>query len=102
MQIQHADPQWHQVRIVMWRWDWTINGEHWIFLKHANGLFDHWEYMGKIRGKAQGAQVGDCHWFTADRADEAHKAVRVETVDGPVLLSTPTRGTSCFPKAWCC
>ena len=94
MKIQHANLEWHDVNIVLWRWDFEIEGEHWTFLKHANGLYDrwqtHWYYMNHIQGPGHGAIVGDTQWMmVSERVSPAHAAVRVTTVEGDVSPFEP-------------
>ena len=88
LRIQHVNPEWRDVNIVLWRWDFAIEGERWTFLKHANGLYDrwqtHWYYMDLIKGPGHGAIVGDTQWMMAGQMSPAHAAVRVTTVDGVV------------------
>ena len=73
MKIQHTHPEWHEVRLALVRWDFTIQGNTWTILKHANGYEDewqtHWELTEHIKGPAHGAYVDDLQWLTVERAD---------------------------------
>ena len=86
MKIQHSHPEWHEVRIALMRWDFTIQGNTWTILKHANGYEDewqtHWELTEHIKGPAHGAYVDDLQWLTVERADQEFLDVSVRTVDG--------------------
>ena len=49
MKIQHTHPEWHEVRLALVRWDFTIQGNTWTILKHANGYEDEWQTHWELR-----------------------------------------------------
>ena len=98
MKIQHADPEWNLVRLILWQWEFEANGEKWLILKHANGLFDDWQthyyYMPKISGPGFGANVGNSHWLTLTEADQAHRGLWVDTGESHLCPFDPNAGYS--------
>ena len=36
LRIQHTHPEWHEVKLAMFRWEFTIHGDTWTIYKHAN------------------------------------------------------------------
>ena len=102
MKIQHSNPEWNLVRLILWRWEFDIGGEKWIILKHANGLFDDWQthyyYMNNIQGSGFGANVGDCHWLTLQEVDQAHRGIWVDTGKSHLCPFDPNEGYYMLPE----
>ena len=43
LRIQHVHPEWHQVKLAMFRWEFTIYGDRWTIYKHANDYEQDWQ-----------------------------------------------------------
>ena len=86
LRIQYAQPEWHEVKLAMFRWEFTIYGDKWTVYKHANDYEPDWQthqnFMHHITGQAHQASVDGLQWFTIDRADPDFKDVAIHTVDG--------------------
>ena len=67
LRIQHTSPEWHLVRLVLWRWDFKIQGNTWTILKHVNGFRDgwqtHWDFLQHLTGPAVCVvHLKKCEW----------------------------------------
>ena len=86
IRIQYAQPEWYELRLAMFRWEFTILGDKWTIYKHANAYEEDWQthqdFMGNITGQGHQACVDGLQWYVIDRADQAFKDVVVHTVDG--------------------
>ena len=86
LRIQHVHPEWHQVKLAMFRWEFTIYGDRWTIYKHANDYEQDWQthqkFMHHINGPSHQAYVDDLQWFTIDHADPEFKDAVIHTVDG--------------------
>ena len=101
IQIQYTHPEWHQLQLAMFRWEFKIHGDTWTIYKHANDYDKDWqthqEFMHHITGPAHQANVGDLQWFTIDQADQAFQNATVHTVDGWRSPFDPDEGNWLLP-----
>ena len=86
IRIQYAHPEWYELKLAMFRWEFTIYGDKWTVYKHANDYDKDWQthqnFMHHITGQAHQASVDGLQWFIIDRADQDFKDIAVHTVDG--------------------